>query len=269
MGVRGGRSLLRWLTLPLIPSAFALSVWSAVNTPRQEPRAVGQQVAAIDKGQRALVPRGPFASIAMTKTVGTVPAVCAATTAIIVPAGTTVHYCYEVTNTGTITLTRHDLVDSELGQLLTGHVFPLGPADTTFVTQSTVINVTTVNTATWTAYNLEAEVNPRQVTDVATSSDAALVVVLPTATATPTNTATDTPTPTSTPTPTGTATATSSATPSNTATATSTGTATPTVTGGPTISVPVAPEIPTLSEWGVALLALLLGAVAALLLRRR
>jgi hypothetical protein len=53
--------------------------------------------------------------IAMTKTVGLVPDVCATTDNITIPAGyggTDVYYCYQVTNTGDITLPLHTLDDS-------------------------------------------------------------------------------------------------------------------------------------------------------------
>lgn len=91
--------------------------------------------------------------IEIAKTVGTDPSVCAASDEIYVPAGSDVYYCYEVTNTGTLTLTMHDLVDSELGQLLTGFPFDLTPGSSAYLTASATINATTVNTATWTAYN--------------------------------------------------------------------------------------------------------------------
>lgn len=66
--------------------------------------------------------------------------------------GYEVFYCYSVRNTGLNTLTSHDLVDSEvLGQLLDDYPDPLAPGATTFVTRSAMIDVTTINTGTWTA----------------------------------------------------------------------------------------------------------------------
>lgn len=101
----------------------------------------------------ALVP-----SISLTKTVGTAPGVCAATNAIAVPAGTTVYYCYTVQNTGTATLNLHDLVDDRLGAIFSGLSYSLTPGssvDTVAAGLSipAVMNATTTNTATWTAYN--------------------------------------------------------------------------------------------------------------------
>jgi hypothetical protein len=103
---------------------------------------------------------GPAPSIVMTKTVGLDPNSCAATSSISVPAGgggTTVGYCYTVMNTGAITVSTHDLVDSELGTIFTGLNYDLGPGasvDTVTAGQivSAVITQTTTNVATWTAY---------------------------------------------------------------------------------------------------------------------
>jgi hypothetical protein len=96
-------------------------------------------------------------AISMAKTVGIVDTECATTDAIEVAPGTTVYYCYEVTNTGDITFELHDLVDDELGTILSGFAFTLGPGASvnTFdagVTASAVITDTTINTATWTAF---------------------------------------------------------------------------------------------------------------------
>ncbi|MEW5986508.1 MAG: hypothetical protein AB1791_07745 [Chloroflexota bacterium] len=92
-------------------------------------------------------------AISLDKTVGTDPGACATGDTITVPAGTDVTYCYEVTNTGTITLTTHDLVDSELGVILSGFPYNLVPGASAFLTVTVQINQTTVNTATWTAHD--------------------------------------------------------------------------------------------------------------------
>ena len=91
--------------------------------------------------------------IDLVKTVGTDPNVCAATNSITVNQGTDVTYCYDVTNTGTITLSFHDLVDTELGTILNGFPYELGPGASAFLTNTGFIFNTTVNTATWTACN--------------------------------------------------------------------------------------------------------------------
>ena len=97
-------------------------------------------------------------AIEMTKTVGTDPAVCAATDEITVPAGTTVYYCFTVTNTGDATLDLHDLADDQLGSIFNAFSYDLEPGDSTDTVAlglsiSAVITVDTTNTATWTAYN--------------------------------------------------------------------------------------------------------------------
>ena len=98
------------------------------------------------------IPSNP--AITLDKTVGTDPTVCAATDQITVAAGTDVTYCYEVTNTGDVSFNTHNLVDSELGALLTNFSYTLTPGASAFITETATINVTTVNTATWTASTL-------------------------------------------------------------------------------------------------------------------
>ena len=105
-------------------------------------------------------------SISLAKTVGTDPLVCAATDQITVAPNTDVTYCYEVTNTGGETLNLHDLDDSELGSLLSGFNYALAPGASAFITETATIAVTTVNTATWTAYNVQGP--SVQATDTAT-----------------------------------------------------------------------------------------------------
>ena len=117
----------------------------------------------------------PVPSIALTKTVGTTSGVCAATDTITVAPGTTVYYCYKVANTGNMTLNLHDLADSELGTIFTGLNYALTPGSSINTVAAglsipAVINATTVNTATWTAYN----VGP---SNQITASDTATVTV--------------------------------------------------------------------------------------------
>lgn len=110
-------------------------------------------------------------AITLDKTVGTDVMSCATTDQITLPpGGGEVTYCYEVTNTGDVTLNLHDLDDSELGNILTGLSYALAPGASAFITETTTINVTTVNTATWTAYNAGP-------VDVVTASDVATVTV--------------------------------------------------------------------------------------------
>lgn len=99
----------------------------------------------------------PTPEISLTKTVGTTPGVCAATNAIAVPAGTTVYYCDTVENTGSVTLGLHDLADDQPGAIFAGLILSLTPGSS-FDTAANfsipaVIDATTTNTATWTAYN--------------------------------------------------------------------------------------------------------------------
>ncbi|HEY1012825.1 MAG TPA: proprotein convertase P-domain-containing protein, partial [Herpetosiphonaceae bacterium] len=98
----------------------------------------------------------PAAELELAQTVGTAPGVCATTSQINVLAGTLVHYCYTITNTGNYTVTNHTLTDSRLGVLLDDAVYPLGPgASVNSVTLglSATLRITapTTSTATWSA----------------------------------------------------------------------------------------------------------------------
>lgn len=109
--------------------------------------------------------------IALAKTVALDPDSCGLTDALDIPAGTQVIYCYDVINTGTVTLTQHELVDSELGVLFDG-TYQLVPGESISVTTAVTINTTTVNTATWTTYN------PGPVDAVSSTDSATVTVVL-------------------------------------------------------------------------------------------
>lgn len=109
-------------------------------------------------------------SIVMTKTVGTEMGVCAETDSILVNAGATVYYCYQVKNTGDSPLPLHNLEDDQLGVILSGYPYDLQPgASFTLLTGGTTVSQTVTNTAVWTAYDGEfISVN---------ASDAATVMV--------------------------------------------------------------------------------------------
>ena len=121
--------------------AFRVRVWALSLT------------ALAGAGALATAQPQPLPSIVLTKTVGTDPTVCAGTGMITIvnQYQANVYYCYQVLNTGDITLTVHDLVDSELGTLLAAFPYSLGPGASYFVTQSATLTETTANTATWTA----------------------------------------------------------------------------------------------------------------------
>ncbi len=120
------------------------------------------------------------ASIEMTKTVGTDPAVCATTDAITVTAGTEVVYCFTVANTGALTLTSHLLDDPTLG-ISAVIDYALIPGASVSITSTASLTQTTVNTATWTACNLDdpfATCGEPGSTNVVSDTDTALVTVV-------------------------------------------------------------------------------------------
>ena len=90
-------------------------------------------------------------AIDLVKTVGLDASTCAAAASLNVDYGTQVTYCYSVKNTGTLALVTHDLVDDQLGTLLSSFPYTLTPGSSTYYTQSAVILTDTTNTAVWTA----------------------------------------------------------------------------------------------------------------------
>ncbi len=111
---------------------------------------VAGAVLAFPQDVHAQVP----ASITLEKTVmvDTGADVCGTETALTVGVGTTVRYCYTVTNTGETTLDTHTLVDDQLGIILSDFSFVLEPGAQRVRSPSiAVITNTVTNTATWTA----------------------------------------------------------------------------------------------------------------------
>jgi hypothetical protein len=110
------------------------------------------------------------ATISLTKTVGTNATVCATTDEIAVQPGTDVTYCYTVVNDGDLTLSLHDLIDSDLGALLDGFSHELPAGASYAITHTTTALTTTTHTAEWTAYNAS-------ITNVATAIATATATV--------------------------------------------------------------------------------------------
>ena len=95
----------------------------------------------------------PVPAINVAKTVSD-DGSCGASNTISIPYGATVTYCYQVENTGNVTLTHHTVVDDMLGTVL-GPAAPysLAPGATYAFTTTDVLNANSVtNVATWTAF---------------------------------------------------------------------------------------------------------------------
>jgi hypothetical protein len=104
----------------------------------------------------SLAPLQPdSARIQLVKTVGLDPILtqpdCPDTEFVYAPAGSRVYYCYRIVNTGSVTLTRHNLVDNLLGTILNDFPFTLPVGHSALLTQTDVISSTSVNIAAWTA----------------------------------------------------------------------------------------------------------------------
>jgi hypothetical protein len=86
-----------------------------------------------------------------TKTVGLNPNACSQFDELEVEAGSQVTYCYQVMNRGNTPFMLHSLVDTQLGDLLIDFPYELNPGETIFITKTTSITESVINTATWTA----------------------------------------------------------------------------------------------------------------------
>ena len=113
----------------------------------------------------------PAASIEFTQSVwiAGLPAPCGITNHLRVPISTTVAYCYTLHNSGIITLTHHDLVDDQLGAILTTAPYTLLPGATHNVVMTQTIAMATTTVATWTAATARlTPVEPLRATATAT-----------------------------------------------------------------------------------------------------
>ena len=91
--------------------------------------------------------------LTLSKTVGIegIGPACATTDVLQVPLGTTVRYCYQVENRGTVALPSHTLVDDQLDVLLKGAAIRLTPGMAYSTSITATLSVSTTNVATWTS----------------------------------------------------------------------------------------------------------------------
>ena len=142
------RVLVVLLIATAVLSLLMTSLATAATLPLSKDHHNSLTKATLQKEMLAIAP-----GIFFTTTVGLDPSVCASSQTIFVPSGTEVVYCYQIQNSGDVALTVHDLVDSELGTILSGFSFSLLPNSTVWLSQTAVITTSTANSATWTAYN--------------------------------------------------------------------------------------------------------------------
>lgn len=108
---------------------------------------------------RRLTINAQGASITFLKTVGLTADDCLqgqGHTLVVTPT-TMVTYCFIAVNTGSITLTKHTVVDQQLGALITELPYELTPAgtanDAAFFPVARIMTQTVISSATWTARN--------------------------------------------------------------------------------------------------------------------
>ncbi|MCP4539178.1 MAG: hypothetical protein GY832_18735, partial [Chloroflexi bacterium] len=101
--------------------AIQVSVWPRIE---QGDRNYGDNEATT-----TILKKG-FVILDLIRTVGTQAGVCASSDAIIVTPGTPVYYCYQMKNRADVFLDTHDLIDEQLGHVLSGYAYDLSPDET-------------------------------------------------------------------------------------------------------------------------------------------
>jgi hypothetical protein len=104
-------------------------------------------------GPNLLFSEGPGIGLEITATLDGRTRLCGVATSISAPLGADVFPCYDVTNTGTVELTRHTLVDSKAGTLLNDDPSVLGVLENLFLATPVPLSDGTAWAATWTAFN--------------------------------------------------------------------------------------------------------------------
>lgn len=172
------------LLVPFLAMATVFVLWLLLQPPQVLTDASQQTLSSIARitpdvqtaTVMALAPQylaSHKAAIVITKTVGLDPHTCAMEKSITVTAGTEVVYCYQIRNTGDITLTTHTVVDNKIeNPLLDREVITLSPGIETSsqadFTAAVRIDATSINTVTWIATNGSV---------TATATDTAAVLV--------------------------------------------------------------------------------------------
>jgi hypothetical protein len=133
------------LSIPYVVNSTTTNTgtWTAHDAAGAQAQATASATVSVQAGNP---------SIELTKTVGVVPGVCAATDSITVSTGTPVYYCFVVENTGDVTFNYHNLVDDHLGVILNNFAYTLAPgAFSPEVIVPSVASGAVVNTGTWEA----------------------------------------------------------------------------------------------------------------------
>jgi hypothetical protein len=140
--VSAGRSL----SATVSASRVTTATWTAYN--------VGLTDVVSDSDTAAVIIGTP--GLTFQATVGTSAAGCAGQSQLVVPIGTAVHYCYQVTNTGEVPLEMHNLSESAYGLIFSGYAHTLYPGESfntvaAGITHTVLVMTDTVSTAVWTA----------------------------------------------------------------------------------------------------------------------
>jgi hypothetical protein len=96
-------------------------------------------------------------AVTLTTTIGLDPGECATYPTLYTSGPVDAYYCYTITNSGNVSLTLHDLEDSQFGPIFSDFAATLAPGTTLDTvsagfTFNATITASKVTTATWTAY---------------------------------------------------------------------------------------------------------------------
>jgi hypothetical protein len=166
----------RFLACVLGPAAALVAVWLllAVTASASPPGPIAQPVdirplTAIT-GQPVLTDTDKI-DLFKTVSVGSQCPTALTTTSVTVIVGTPVRYCYTMYNHTSVILTRHNVVDSQLGVLLNDREYEVKTGEGLQFSVVFTPSASVTNTATWTSYNPGP-------TDVVSDTKTATVTVL-------------------------------------------------------------------------------------------
>jgi hypothetical protein len=146
--------------LVLVLAAPATAAPAAPVVPRVGPSPLGADLAG-----------GSQIALTLTGTTDLTTSICGAGVAFTVPRGTDVQYCYLAHNTGQVTLSLHDLEDTQ-GPIFSGYPLALQPGFAMWLMQTRQPMAAGAFVAEWTSYNPGPS-------DVASDTDATPIVLAP------------------------------------------------------------------------------------------
>lgn len=156
----------------LLLTAFLLGV----GAPSAQAAALPRAPQPAPDSSPASSPEGAPLALTVVKTIGVDPGSCATDAYLLVEPGTTVYYCFTVVNNQPATLITHDVVDSQLGPIVTNLFLEVPVGTSTFITRSHTATANATNTVTWTAFTQQEATVAGTATATLEVGEAALTV---------------------------------------------------------------------------------------------